>query len=191
MNSTYWDVLSDVTAHSSGHHSAQSIAQAHNVSDSTVRNRWFDWLKKVAPESLLKTKQGYTDLARSLFDEFAQVEKCDRNAWVTEAKARYSHEWASAGVIEGELMPEAVGDVLALSQTQTANIELAVAQQLQGLEQLIDQVNAAENNLSAAELKAAVARGQQRAVMLYQAELQAELQTTNILRQRRMGGNDE
>ncbi|NEP15444.1 MAG: hypothetical protein F6J97_00905 [Leptolyngbya sp. SIO4C1] len=189
MHSTQPNVLPNVSAHTGGHHTAQAIAQAYNVSDSTIRNRWFSWLRKVAPEPLLKTKQGYTDLARSLFDEFAQVETCDRDAWVTDARARYSQEWSSAGVIEGELMPEEVGSVLALRQSQTTDIELAVAQQLQSLESLIDQVNAAEENLSQADLKAAVARGQQRAVMLYQAELQAELQTTNALRQRRIGSD--
>ena len=190
MNSTDSRTLSDIQAHIAAHYSAQQIAQTHNVAESTVRTRWFEWISQVAPANLLKDERGYSELARTLFDEFAKVERCDRKQWVADAKARYSQEWASAGVIDGELMPEEVGNVLALSQTQTTNIELAVTQQLQGLEQLIDQVNAAENNLSEAELKAAVARGQQRAVMLYQAELQAELQTTNILRQRRIEGND-
>ena len=182
------DVLSDVAAHSGGHHTAQSIAEAYNVSDSTIRNRWLPWLRKIAPESLLKSGKGYTDLARTLFGEFAEVKHCDRNAWVTDAKARYAHEWESAGVIEGELMPEEVGNVLALRETQTNELELSVAQQLQSLESLIDQANTAESNLSEADLKAAVTRGQQRAVMIYQAELQAELQTINSLKQRRMGG---
>ncbi|MEL7510136.1 MAG: hypothetical protein AAFN42_22635 [Cyanobacteria bacterium J06554_1] len=192
MNSTHsdvrQDVLSDMSAHSGGHHTAQSIAEAYNVSDSTIRNRWLPWLKKIAPESLLKSGKGYTDLARTLFGEFAEVKHCDRNAWVTDAKARYAHEWESAGVIEGELMPEEVGNVLALRETQTNELELSVAQQLQSLESLIDQANTAESNLSDADLKAAVTRGQQRAVMIYQAELQAELQTINSLKQRRMGG---
>ncbi|NEP15455.1 MAG: hypothetical protein F6J97_00965 [Leptolyngbya sp. SIO4C1] len=190
MNSTDPRTLADIRAHVAVHYSAQQIAQTHNVAESTVRTRWFDWINQVAPAGLLKDERGYSELARTLFDEFAQVEKRDRKQWVLDAKSRYSQEWAGAGVIEGELMPEEVGNVLALRQTQTTDIELAVAQQLQSLEGLIDQVNAAEGNLSQADLKAAVARGQQRAVMLYQAELQAELQTTNALRQRRMGGNE-
>ena len=193
MNSTYsdvrQDVLSDVAAHTGGHHTAQSIAQAHNVSDSTVRNRWFGWLAKVAPESLLKTRQGYTDLARTLFGEFADVKTCDRNQWVIDAKARYAHEWATAGVIEGELMPEEVGNVLALRQTQTNELELSVAQQLQSLESLIDQATTAESKLYEADLNASDTRGQKRAIEFQQAELQAELQTTNMLRERRLGGN--
>ena len=90
------------------------------------------------------------------------------------------------GVIEGELMPDEVGGMLALQQTQVQTIELSVAQQLADLEAMIDQVNVAEVNLSDAELRAATARGQQRAIALHGAELQAELQTTNLLRQRRL-----
>ncbi|MEM9156697.1 MAG: hypothetical protein AAGB13_16970 [Cyanobacteria bacterium P01_F01_bin.33] len=192
MNSTYSDVrpdvLADMSTHTGGHHTAQSIAAAYSVSDATIRNRWFPWLKKVAPESLLKSGKGYTDLARTLFGEFAEVKHGDRDTWVTSAKSRYSHEWASAGVIEGELVPEEVGSVLALRQTQTTALELSVAEQLANLEAMIDQVNTAEVNLSETELRAATARGQKRAIVLHQAELQAELRTTNMLRERRMGG---
>lgn len=186
MSSTSSNVLSPVLSDSTGHYTAQAIAQAYNVSDSTIRNRWFNWLKKVAPESLLKTSKGYTELAHSLFDEFSQVEKGDRAVWVADAKARYAQEWETAGVIDGELMPAEVGGMLALQQTQTAEIALAVAQQLADLEAMIDQVNTAELNLSETELRTATARGQQRAIVLHQAELQAELQTTNLLRQRRL-----
>ncbi|MEA5464915.1 hypothetical protein [Leptothoe sp. PORK10 BA2] len=170
-------------------YTAVQIAEQLNISEATIRNRWFEWIEKVVPEPLLRQgKNQYTQLALELFSKFATVELCDRNQWVADTKARYSHEWESAGVIEGELMPEAVGNVLALRHTQTHELELAVAQQLQQLESLIDQANTAEGNLSEADLKAAVTRGQQRAVMLYQAELQAELQTINSLKQRRMGG---
>lgn len=188
MNIIEQDTTLDVSAYSSGHFTAQELSEAYKVSDSTIRNRWFTWLKKVAPETLLKTRDGYTALARSLFDEFSLIKPCDRTDWVTSAKARYSQEWGTVGVIEGELMPEEVGGVLALQQTQVQSMELAVAEQMASLEKMIDQVNAAELNLSEAELRSATARGQQRAIALHQAELQAELQTTNLLRQRRMGG---
>ncbi|MEA5464504.1 hypothetical protein [Leptothoe sp. PORK10 BA2] len=188
MNSTNSHTLADMQAYTAARYTAQEIAQTHNVAESTVRTRWFDWIRQVAPAELLKDDRGYSELARTLFGDFAGVKLCDRNQWVTEAKARYSHEWESAGIIEGELMPEEVGNVLALRQTQNHELGLSVAQQLQQLESLIDQANTAEGNLSDADLKAAVTRGQQRAVMLYQAELQAELQTINSLKQRRMGG---
>lgn len=191
MNSTNPRTVADIQPHASAHYSAQEIAQTHNVAESTVRTRWFDWICQVAPAELLKDDRGYSELARTLFGEFAVVKLCDRKSWITDAKARYAHEWESAGVIEGELMPEEVGNVLALRQTQTNELELSVAQQLQSLESLIDQANTAESNLSEADLKAAVTRGQQRAVMLYQAELQAELQTINSLKQRRMSNDTQ
>ena len=187
MNSTNPRTVADIQAHATAHYTAQEIAQTHNVAESTVRTRWFDWIRQVAPAELLKDDRGYSELARTLFGEFAGVKLCDRNQWVIDAKARYAREWESAGVIEGELMPEEVGNVLALRESQTNELELNVAQQLQSLEALIDQANTAETNLSEADLKAAVTRGQQRAVMLYQAELQAELQTINSLKQRRTG----
>ena len=188
MNSTDSRTLADMQAHATARYTAQEIAHSHNVAESTVRTRWFEWISQVAPTELLKDGGGYTELARSLFNEFADVKLCDRKSWVTDAKARYSHEWASAGVIEGELVPEEVGTVLALRQTQTTALELSVAEQLSNLESMIDQVNMAEVNLSETELRAATARGQKRAIVLHQAELQAELQTTNMLRERRMGG---
>ena len=189
MNSTDSRTLADMQAHATARYTAQEIAQTHNVAESTVRTRWFEWLVKVAPAELLKDDRGYSELARTLFNEFADVKLCDRKSWVTDAKARYSHEWASAGGIEGELVPEEVGSVLALRQTQTTALELSVAEQMANLEAMIDQVNMAEVNLSETELRAATARGQNRAIVLHQAELQAELQTTNMLRERRMGGN--
>lgn len=194
MNSTQADVaphvLTDIEPHTGGHYTAHQIAEAHNVSDSTIRNRWFDWICKVAPAELLKDKEGYTELGRTLFEEFAEVKTCDRESWVETARARYSEEWESAGIFEGELVPEEVGQVLALRNTQTSALETSVAQQLADIEAMIDQVNTAELNLSEADMKAAQARGQQRAVVLYKAELDAEVQTTNLLRQRRMGGNN-
>lgn len=170
------------------HYSAKELAHEFGTSSSNLRTRWFDWLKKVAPEQLLKTESGYTELARALFSEFQDVDSKERQAWVVDAKHRYSHEWEPAGVIEGELVPDEVGSVLALRQEQNTQIAISVAQQMNAIEALIDQSNTAEANLSEAEIKAACSRGQQRAVSLYQVELQAELQTTNLLRQRRMEG---
>ncbi|MEM9487086.1 MAG: hypothetical protein AAGA83_25730 [Cyanobacteria bacterium P01_F01_bin.116] len=168
------------------HYTAQQLATEFGTSSSNLRTRWFKWVTKVAPEPLLKTDAGYTELARTLLGEFRTVNTAEREAWVLDAKHRYAHEWESAGVIEGELMPDEVGSVLALRQTQTTALELSVAEQLANLEAMIDQANTAEVHLSETELRAATARGQKRAIVLHQAELQAELQTTNMLRQRRM-----
>lgn len=192
MNSTYsdvrQDVLSDVSAHTGGHHTAQSIAEAYNVSDSTIRNRWFPWLKKVAPESLLKSGKGYTDLARTLFGEFAEVKHCDRDAWVTNAKSRYSHEWSNAGVIEGELMPDSVSSALALRQTQNGMMQQSIEEELADLESFVDQLAVTEADFSDAELASFKAAGQRRGMMRYKLELQAEMDTYGQLKQRRMGG---
>ncbi|MBE9067183.1 hypothetical protein IQ260_11000 [Leptolyngbya cf. ectocarpi LEGE 11479] len=201
MNSTQADVTphvrQNIEPHRGGHYTAQQIAEAHNVSDSTIRNRWFEWIGKVAPSELLKDKEGYTELGRTLFEEFANIQVCEspkerlrqRDSWVEQARVRYSAEWESAGIFEGELVPEEVSQVLALRNTQTSNLQTSVAAQLANIEAMIDQANTAELNLSEADIQAAAARGQQRAIALYQAEMQAELQTTNLLRQRRMGGD--
>ena len=181
------DVLENIQPHTGGHYTAQQIAGAHNVSDSTIRNRWFEWICKVAPSALLKDKEGYTELGRTLFEEFASVQVCDRESWVEQARSRYSTEWESVGIFEAELVPEEVGQVLALRNTQTNALQASVAAQLAAIEEMIDQVNTAELDLSEADIQAATARGQKRAIALYQAEMTAELQTTNLLRQRRMG----
>ncbi len=186
MNSTYSDVLSDVSTHTGGHHTAQSIAEAYNVSDSTIRNRWFPWLKKVAPESLLKSGKGYTDLARTLFGEFAEVKHSDRDDWVADAKSRYSHEWSNAGVIEGELMPDSVSSALALRQTQNGMMQQSIAQELADLEAFVDQLAVTEADFSEAELASFQAAGQRRGMMRYKLELQAEMDTYSQLKQRRM-----
>ena len=84
---------------------AVQIAEQLNVSEATIRNRWFQWIAKVVPEPLLKQdKNHYTQLDLELFSQFAAVKHCEltsqrwryRKSWVTEAKARYSQEWASA-----------------------------------------------------------------------------------------------
>ncbi len=183
------DVLENSEPYTGGHYTAQQIAEAHNVSDSTIRNRWFEWICKVAPSELLKDKEGYTELGRTLFEEFASVQVCDRESWVEQARSRYSKEWESVGIFEGELVPEEVAQVLALRNTQNNALQTSVAAQLANIEAMIDQVNTAELDLSEADVQAAAARGQKRAIALYQAEMTAELQTTNLLRQRRMGSS--
>lgn len=124
MKGQMQDIILDTQTDSPGQQSDTSgqrapystvcLAQELKVSESTLRKRWFEWLLKVAPEPLLKMEGGYTELARTLFHEFSKVKQRDRKAWVTDAKARYSAEWSSAGVIDAELMPDEVGGTLAL-----------------------------------------------------------------------------
>ena len=188
MNSTHSDVLAHVSEDTGAHYTAHQIAQAHNVSDSTIRNRWFEWICKVAPAALLKNKEGYTELGRTLFDEFADVKTCDRETWVNYAKERYAQEWGNAGVIEGELMPDSVSSALALRQTQNGSMQKSIDTDLIELEAFIDQLVVTEDDFSEAELAAFKAAGKRRGMMRFKLELQAEAETYSDLKKRRMGG---
>ena len=138
MNSTNPRTVADIEPHVSARYTAQQIAQTHNVGESTVRTRWFDWLVKVTPAELLKDNAGYTELARTLFEEFAEIKHSDRNQWVVDTKARYAAEWSNAGVIEGELMPDSVSSALALHQTQNGMMQQSIAAELADLESFVD-----------------------------------------------------
>ncbi|MEO0759709.1 MAG: hypothetical protein AAFY78_22870 [Cyanobacteria bacterium J06648_16] len=188
MNSTDPRPLADRSAHAAARYTAQTIAQAHSVAESTVRTRWFEWISRVAPVALLKDERGYSELARSLFAEFATVDRRDRTAWVTDAKARYAHEWGGAGVIEGELMPDSVGNALALHQTHTSLLQHTTAQTLADLDALMGQLAVTENDFSSAELAAFQAAGRRRGALRFQVELQAELDTYSNLKQQRLQG---
>ena len=170
------------------HYSAKQLAAEFNVASSTLRTRWYPWLEKVAPKDLLKTEAGYTELAHTLFSELAQVDATERPAWVADAKTRYADEWSNAGVIDAELMPEEVGGVLAMMNNQHNASELAIAQQTQSIESLIESLQQAENSFSEAELAAFRAAGVQRGLARFQVETQAELETLNHLRTKRMEG---
>jgi hypothetical protein len=170
-------------------YTAQMIADRYPelaVKEVTVRTRWFDWLKKVAPEPLLKVDKGFTEFAAELFDDFVQNVKIGGqkpDKWVSEAKAHYSQEWGSAGVIEGELMPEGVSGTLALAQTT------AITMQQQGdasklkLLQLIEQTRSAQSSLSQSQREIARQRGVNSAIDEFGIELEAKLETLSELRQ--------
>ena len=128
----------DRTATEQGTYTAVQLGEQLGVSDAT-RNRWYQWIVQVAPEPLLKQGSTYTELARTLFDEFSRVKHCDLNQWVTNTKARYAHEWSNAGVIEGELMPDSVSSALALRQTQNGMMQQSIAAELADLENFVDQ----------------------------------------------------
>jgi hypothetical protein len=169
-------------------YTAQEIAEANSVNDATVRLRWFKWLCKVAPEPLLKSKAGYSELANTLFTEFAQVDKRERMAWVADAKARYAAEWGSVGVIDCEVMPEAVGGTLALLQTNLELMNHSLSQDLARVDDFISQLNAADANYSEAEVASWAANGAQKAVAQFRTEEVARAQTLNALRQQRLQG---
>jgi hypothetical protein len=172
----------------SEHYTAQMIADRYpelGIKENTIRTRWFEWLKKVAPELLLKTDKGFTQLAADLFDDFAKHVKLGNQKaddWVADAKARYSQEWSSAGVIEGELMPEEVGGTLALAQTTSMEMQLEGASAKLRLLQLIEQAQSAESSLSQSQREIARQRGENNAIEEFTIELEARLKTTAELR---------
>ncbi|MEM9806420.1 MAG: hypothetical protein AAF959_14180 [Cyanobacteria bacterium P01_D01_bin.56] len=170
------------------HYTAKQLAGELETKDSTLRTRWFPWLTKVAPEPLLKTDQGYTELARTLFTEFKDVATAERQAWVADAKARYSHEWGAAGVIEAELVPDSVGSALATLSNQQTSAELAIQSDMEDLDDLLNGIREAENSFSEAELAKFRTTGTQRGIARFKIETQTELDVLNTLRQRRMEG---
>lgn len=172
-------------------YTAAEIAAEHDVTDATVRNRWFEWLQKVAPVQLLKEGKSYTELAHTLFSEFATVDQKERHAWVADAKERYAAEWSSAGVFSSEAVPVEVGGTLATFNTQNANLQKSIALQLAAVDDFIAELNSADVQISQAEMEAAIARGSSRAIQLFQAEEAASAQMAHALRQRRMGGNQQ
>lgn len=189
MNDTQPNVRSHVHEHSPAHYTAQQIAEAHDVSEVTVRTRWFNWLCKVAPAKLLKSDKSYSELAKALFDEFASVNKKERPAWVADAKTRYSSEWGNVGIIDCEVMPENVGHALALLQTNNDALQQSLLTELQDVESFVDQLGQVEANFSEAELQNFQVTGAKRGIVRFKIEAQAEAETLNALRQRRMGGN--
>lgn len=165
-------------------YTAVQLAEWCGVGDATIRNRWFDWLLKVAPEPLLKEGKGYSELARSLFLEFKDIPQNKRNEWVTEAKARYVQEWGSAGIIEGELMPVEVGSALATLQQGNSDLATLLAQEMEEAIAFSGQLEDIEADFSAAELEEMKMQGALRGVKRFKIMKQAELKTFNELRQK-------
>ncbi|WP_017301962.1 hypothetical protein [Nodosilinea nodulosa] len=176
-------------------YSSKQIAERYpdiGVKEVTIRTRWYVWLERVAPEPLLKSGHLYTDLAAELFDDFAQRVKrdgMDSKAWVEDAKARFSHEWGNAGVIDGEFMPDEVGNALALLQTQGSSLQTQLAAEMADLEAFVEQLGDVEDDFSQAELDMFRAKGAMRGVKRFKVETQAKLGTYNLLKKKRMQEN--
>ncbi|MBD2093168.1 hypothetical protein H6F67_25310 [Microcoleus sp. FACHB-1515] len=172
----------------SAHYTAQAIAAEHSdlAKEVTIRTRWYPWIAKVAPEPLLKTEQGFTELARSLFADYAQHVKRDGmtpTSWVESAKARYSQEWQSAGVIEAEVLPPEVGGTLALASVQVSTLTQTGEERKARLLRMIEQNRSAEGNLSQSRREIAEQRGINAALDEFEIELEAKTRTLNQLRQ--------
>jgi hypothetical protein len=164
-------------------YSGKQLATELKIGESTFRTRWLPWLLKVAPIELLKTDDGYTELARSLALEFKQVpsKKPNRdhamspeeNRWVTEAKDRYSREFMPDGITP-EGVSEELGGALALLRDQGNRLQTAADEQLAELQALIDSQAQVEAEFDEAEIAAMRAAGAKRGVMRFQIEAQEE-----------------
>lgn len=136
-------------AHSDGGtYTATVLAEEFGVKPPTIRTRWYPWINKVAPEPLLKKGKSYTELARTLFADLSKFDGSDRAQWVKGAKQRYSAEWESVGVIEGELMPEEVGGMLALVNQQQESLASSNQSAMADVDAFIDAYKTAEANIS-------------------------------------------
>lgn len=191
MHNTFSYVEAHEKTYTERTYTAQEIAEKNNVSDATVRNRWFKWICKVAPPALLKNGKSYTELAHALFDEFAKVDKVERDAWVADAKSRYSSEWGSVGIIDCEVMPEVVGGTLALIQANLQASNQSLSLELSAVNDFIDQLNSVDADFSQAEVETWAANGAKKAVAQFKTEEVARAQMLNALRQQRLGGADK
>lgn len=189
---TYTDAIAQPYAqqYTERTYTAAEIATEHGVSDATVRNRWFKWLEKVAPAQLLKEGKSYTELAHTLFGEFAACDQKERHAWVADAKQRYGSEWSSVGVIDCEVMPDNVGGTLALIQSNLSVSNQNLTAELSEVTDFINRLNTADADFTEAEIEGWQATGARKAVQQFKTEEIARAQTLNALRQQRLGGNN-
>ncbi|MEE4204490.1 MAG: hypothetical protein V2I45_12740 [Halieaceae bacterium] len=156
-------------------YAGKQLAEELKIGESTFRTRWLDWLLKVAPIELLKTDDGYTELARSLALEFQQVpnKKANRDRWVAEAKARYSREFMPDGITP-QGVSEELGGALALLRDQGSKLQTAADEQLAELQALIESQAQVEDEFDQAEIAAMRAAGAKRGVMRFQIEAEQE-----------------
>jgi len=156
-------------------YSGTRLAEDLAIAESTFRIRWLPWLLKVAPVELLKTDAGYTELARTLAQEFKSVpkKKASREQWVAAAKERYSQEFMPSGLV-GEGVPDELGGALALLRSQGSEIQTAADAQLLSLQTLIEQQAQVEAEFDEAEVAAMRAAGAKRGVMRFQIETTEE-----------------
>lgn len=156
-------------------YSGKELAAELAIGESTFRTRWLPWLQKVAPIELLKTDDGYTELARSLALEFKQVpsKKPSRDRWVAEAKEHYSREFMPDGITP-QGVSEELGGALALLRDQGSKLQTAADDQLQHLQHLIESQSQVEAEFDEAEIAAMRAAGAKRGVMRFQIEAEQE-----------------
>ncbi|NER78973.1 MAG: hypothetical protein F6K42_05220 [Leptolyngbya sp. SIO1D8] len=170
------EILPEAIAHPAPY-SSRELALDLGVAESTLRTRWLPWINRVAPTELLVTDAGYTELARTLFSDFATVssKKKDREQWVVDAKQRYSREFMPHGVTPEGISDE-LGGALALLRNQGNALQTEADAQILELRALIEEQSQVEAEFDDAEIEAMRAAGMKRGAMRYQIESEAEEQ---------------
>lgn len=180
------EVIGSENPDSGAPYSGRQLAEALGIAESTLRTRWLPWIQRVAPVELLLEGKAYTELARSLLSEFAQVpsKKTAREQWVTEAKQRYSREFMPGGVMP-EGVPDELGGALALLRQQGSAMQATADTQMANLKHLMTRQAAVEAEFDEAEIEAMRAAGMKRGVMRFQIETEQEDSTYYQLRKMR------
>mgnify|MGYP001793182930 CR=1 FL=1 len=173
-------------------HTTQQLADLYAVKTQTISSWVNRWLTQVAPIELLKQGKGtYTELTRTLLNEFVQVDEKARSAWVLDAKERYAAEWNYAGGIDCEVIPDTVGSALALLSNNNLALQQSLDAELAEVEDFIVKLNTAEDNYSQGEVEQWIANGKRRAVAQFKTEEVIKAQTMNTLRQKTLRVGDD
>jgi hypothetical protein len=156
-------------------YTSHELAASLGIADSTLRTRWLPWLQKATPVELLVNEQGYTELAWSLLQDFAQIpsKKGDRQRWVQAAKDRYRSELLPGGVMPAGV-PDELGGALALLLDQGGKLQSSVDLELADIQALIQSQANVEAEFDQAEIAAMRAVGTNRGVTRFKIEAQAE-----------------
>jgi len=120
-------------------------------------------------------------LARSLFTEFSKVPASDRKLFISDAKARYSHEWGPAGVTDCELMPESAGEALALFSQGNLSLESAMNAAMDSAIQLSEAMEYNQAQIDQAELQRWATEGSMKGIARYQITTAAAARTYSEL----------
>lgn len=171
-------------------YSTNFLADELGVGPGTIRSRWYGWIKQIAPEALLKSDQGWSELARTLFAEFKQVPKSERKKFISDAKARFSPEWGPAGITECELMPESANNALALISQGNVNLSAALEASMQAAIELSQALDFNQANIDQAEIERWQIEGAMKGIARFQITSTAAAQTYSDLISR-AGGREE
>lgn len=116
-------------------YTAKEIASLVGVSDAAIRNRWYPWLCKACPERLLKTREGFTEKAFSLFQDYRDRVSVQRSLsqaeWVEDVQSKNAHEWSQE-------KPEAPKDRVPEGSRLTLRTISAMAPKSNLLDEVID-----------------------------------------------------